>query len=1017
MVCTRAIVALFLLTSTTAAAPLGAAALAVSELNTVLEKRGSPWVARESPITRLSDDEKDALGGVLDFVPQPRTAQPLAAFAGLPARLDWRDNGGNFVTSIKNQGGCGSCWAFAAVAVAESSLLIEADSPGVDLDLSEQFILSCSGGGGCIGGVPQVAANVLAEYGARTEQCFPYSFFDEACLHSCTEQDAVVKLRSVRALPADDISIKVALQESPLTACFVVYDDFYSYGSGIYDPVSAVITGAHAVELIGYDDAQGAWLAKNQWGSEWGEDGYFRIRYGAAGIGACDGGFNRNGAPEIEVARSFVVATDDTLEVELGAKDPDNDVVTFAVSGLPGAEIVDGVLRFTPGQQQRGIFTATLTATDDWVQPASSSTTIAISVCDSACDDGNPCTQESCPLGVCTHDNDDTASCNDDGNSCTDDSCHAGVCHIAAVDGGACDEDENPCTADTCKDAVCVHERAPMVGQICVADSNGCATATCDQAGDCIGATINEGGACDDGRRCTSEDRCEQGRCVSTFPAVCDDGVACTEDFCEDKPLAFVDERVPSPFIDISQGAGVTDLRLHGDDVNSAAIAIGFPWTPDRSVAPQSSMFVSTNGVVRFNAPEQRFETICLPDGASDGAMIAALWSDWRCDRDDGCRIFTALIAGHDSDDGDRRARVVQWTNVRSVLRKDTVTTFELLLIEGGGWQVRVGRVLGEPQIIASIGASFNAQQGVSYSCGDLGLSDRLRISALGVASNDFGCFAAAQGDSCVDNDQCIPRGTTDPDNSCLVCNSVGYEPARGGVCNDEQRCTVNDSCSDGECRGTPPPACDDGLYCTIDSCTDIAGGAACTHESAGNACVIDGACVADGSQHEGNPCLVCDATANAAGWTARTFVACDDGDDCTADDVCDSGVCAGTDVCGPDALLALGDACADDTACASGLCSPTPTSGDVCCSTADGCCAGDEDCIVVADSVGVCGVDHVCRVISTPVTPVDEEQDDPVSLGGGGCASTSSSSSSSTSSSSFVLFVGLVMLRRRRLR
>ena len=1003
MSCLRTAVSLLLLLSaSTAAAPA-----TVADLNTVLEKRGTPWVARDNPIARLSADERDALGGVLD-APPPRTAQTLAAPAGLPSTIDWRDHNGNFVTSIKNQGGCGSCWAFAAVAVAESSILIEADTPGVDLDLSEQFVLSCSGGGGCIGGVPQVATSILAEYGARTETCFPYSSYDETCLHSCTDEDEVVRLRSVREVAYDDTTMKIALQLSPLTACFTIFDDFYSYGGGVYEPVSAVVTGAHAVEVIGYDDAQQAWIAKNQWGSEWGEAGFFRIRYGAAGFGWCGSGFEKNSAPVMTVPSSVAVAGGEALALQIVTSDRDvGDRVVVTVDGLAGATVdANNVLHFTPGAE-RGIFTARLTATDDWLRPASSTTSITISVCDTACDDNNPCTTDTCPLGVCTHDNDDTATCADDDNDCTIDSCRAGVCHVAVNNGNSCVEDGDPCTKDTCVDAVCVHDTAGNVGLACIAGGDGCGTATCNQAGECVGAAINEGGLCDDGRACTDTDHCELGRCVSSFPAICDDGVGCTQDYCDDKPLAFDEPRHPAPFIDISGRADVVDLRLDGDDVSSGPVALGFDWTPDASVALQSTMFVSVNGVVRFDRAEDRFVSTCLPDGV-DAVLIAALWNDWRCDRDDGCRIFTALLEANTDDDNTGRTRVVQWTAVRSLLHKDTRVTFELLIHEDAGWQLRVDRVLGARDHFATIGAAFGADRGITQYCGDVAVTAGLQVIARSANAPSFGCFAAAEGDQCVVDDQCVPSGTVHPDNSCLVCNSVGYEPARGGSCDDGQRCTSNDRCDDGECRGTPPRACADDLACTIDSCTDVVGGATCSHEPAAGSCVIDGACVEDGVVHPTNPCLVCDAAQSATAWSARPFVACDDGNACTADDVCDAGVCVGSDVCGEDALLPLGEVCVDNADCASTLCFPTANHGDVCCSAANGCCVDDSDCDAGAGTA-VCAVDHQCRIVAAPVEPVGEGEGE-LGLGGGGCAAAPSSSSSAA-----LLLLGVLLLLRRR--
>jgi C1A family cysteine protease len=69
-----------------------------------------------------------------------------------------------------------------------------------------------------------------------------------------------------------------------VTACFNVYQDFFSYRTGVYRHVTGNLAGGHCVVLIGYDDAQGCWIARNSWGAGWGDGGYFRIAYGECGI-------------------------------------------------------------------------------------------------------------------------------------------------------------------------------------------------------------------------------------------------------------------------------------------------------------------------------------------------------------------------------------------------------------------------------------------------------------------------------------------------------------------------------------------------------------------------------------------------------------------------------------------------------------------------------------------------------------------------------------------------------------
>ena len=68
-----------------------------------------------------------------------------------------------------------------------------------------------------------------------------------------------------------------------------MYQDFFSYRSGVYQHVSGEAAGGHCVEILGYNDAQGCWICKNSWGSNWGEGGYFRIAYGQCNIESWSG--------------------------------------------------------------------------------------------------------------------------------------------------------------------------------------------------------------------------------------------------------------------------------------------------------------------------------------------------------------------------------------------------------------------------------------------------------------------------------------------------------------------------------------------------------------------------------------------------------------------------------------------------------------------------------------------------------------------------------------------------------
>jgi len=96
----------------------------------------------------------------------------------LPAAFDWRNNGGNWLTPVKDQGMCGSCWAFSTVGVAESALEIAANDPGLTPDLSEQYMVAdCSVVGdyqNCCGGYTSHALQFIRDQGIPDEACMTY---------------------------------------------------------------------------------------------------------------------------------------------------------------------------------------------------------------------------------------------------------------------------------------------------------------------------------------------------------------------------------------------------------------------------------------------------------------------------------------------------------------------------------------------------------------------------------------------------------------------------------------------------------------------------------------------------------------------------------------------------------------------------------------------------------------------------------------------------------------------------
>jgi C1A family cysteine protease len=128
---------------------------------------------------------------------------------GLPESFNWADKG--MITPIRDQGYCGSCWDFGAVAAVEAMYNIEHNTPGYDIDLSEQELLSCGNVGGCGGGSPEQALAYIREKGIGTESCFPYQTNDTAECVQCSVRHGAGAFRN----PTGDL-FKFVMENGPL---------------------------------------------------------------------------------------------------------------------------------------------------------------------------------------------------------------------------------------------------------------------------------------------------------------------------------------------------------------------------------------------------------------------------------------------------------------------------------------------------------------------------------------------------------------------------------------------------------------------------------------------------------------------------------------------------------------------------------------------------------------------------------------------------------------------------------
>jgi C1A family cysteine protease len=272
----------------------------LTALRQTLTQTNARWIPQPTTVSHLPDNEKRAHLGVtlnpaaLRAAMAPRATAPAAA--NFAPEVDWRNRNGNHVPHVEDQGNCGSCVSFCTCALVSSMASIE---HGQLLDLSEADLHFCSShGANCGGWWPDDALNSLKSRGVVPEERDPYmsSFASppqtDPSSHlwiphcnNLADHDAIAVKITQSGSIADVTERKNHISNvGPCSAVMHVFNDFYSYGSGVYHHVSGPDMGLHCVEVIGYSESEHCWICKNSWGTGWGMAGFFKIGYGECGI-------------------------------------------------------------------------------------------------------------------------------------------------------------------------------------------------------------------------------------------------------------------------------------------------------------------------------------------------------------------------------------------------------------------------------------------------------------------------------------------------------------------------------------------------------------------------------------------------------------------------------------------------------------------------------------------------------------------------------------------------------------
>ncbi|XP_020089327.1 fruit bromelain-like isoform X2 [Ananas comosus] len=207
--------------------------------------------------------------------------------SAIPQSIDWRDYGA--VTPVKNQGSCGSCWAFSSIATVEGIYKIKT---GQLISLSEQEVLDCTVSNGCTSGwVHKAYEFIIANKGVTAQANYPYVGYKGTCAANSKPNAAYITGYQQVQPSYNERAIMYAVANQPTVIAIDASSYYFNhYNGGIFKgPCGTNIF--HAVTVVGYgqDSSTGDkyWIIKNSWGNTWGENGYVRMLRDTAYPGLC----------------------------------------------------------------------------------------------------------------------------------------------------------------------------------------------------------------------------------------------------------------------------------------------------------------------------------------------------------------------------------------------------------------------------------------------------------------------------------------------------------------------------------------------------------------------------------------------------------------------------------------------------------------------------------------------------------------------------------------------------------
>jgi hypothetical protein len=537
----------------------------------------------------------------------------------------------------------------------------------------------------------------------------------------------------------------------------------------------------------------------------------------------------------------------------------------------------------TPVFDTPGTHTYTFEATDGYGNKSTCTTTVTVtnnSV--QSCDDGDFCNgQEVCSAGACGAGRSPTC---DDGLACTADSCDPITGCASTLQPGFCLLDPG----------VCVPAGTGPSDVPCL---------TCDPTQSTTTYSPRPNGTpCSDGNVCNGGEQCQGGQCMPGTPLVCDDGKTCTTDTCD--PVSGCQATLQPGFclidgVCIAAGAGhPTNICLVCDPAQSTSafsprpngtscadndVCNGAETCQSGACQPGTALVCNDGKTCTTNSCDAttgcKFELqpgFCLIDGVCIASGTGHPTNPCLvCDPVQSTSTYSARANGTDCSDGD---------------------------VCNGHEQCQNGQCVAGTPLVCQDGKTCTTD-----SCDPI-----------------LGCEFTLQEGFCIIEDACLAAGTGHPSNRCLVCDPAqstsAFSPRPNGTsCADNDVCNGAETCQNGACQPGTSLSCNDGKACTTDSCDATTG---CKFDLQPGFCLIEGVCIASGTGHPKNPCLVCDPVQSTSMYSARVNgTDCSDGNVCNGAETCQNGQCAaGTPLSCDDGKPCTEDFCDPVSGCQSTL-------------------------------------------------------------------------------------------------